>query len=95
MVDESTPSSSASFVKSMAINGVSIIFKNPLQVDNTSCISFQESRLTENVTWDQNLFESAKSSLIFEIVHREKCIGDVVAQSLLSYFKGVGHNYNQ
>lgn len=54
-----------------------------------------ESRLKENVTWDETLFESAKSSLIFEIVHREKCIGDVVGQSLLSYFKGVGHDYNR
>lgn len=54
-----------------------------------------EGRLGENVIWDTTLFESAKSSLIFEIVHREKCIGDVVGQSLLSYFKGVGHDYNR
>ena len=47
------------------------------------------------MTWDDTLFESAKSSLIFEIVHREKCIGDVVGESLLSYFKDVGRDYNR
>ncbi|CAH1389034.1 unnamed protein product [Nezara viridula] len=54
-----------------------------------------EGRLGKNVIWEKTLFESAKSSLIFEIVHREKCIGDVVGQSLLSYFKNVGHDYNR
>lgn len=54
-----------------------------------------ESKLCDGVTWDKPLFDSAKSSLIFEIIEREKSIGDVVAQSLLSYFKNVDHNYNR
>ncbi|XP_012262723.1 uncharacterized protein C05D11.1-like [Athalia rosae] len=45
--------------------------------------------------WEQALFESAKSSLIFEIIEREKSVGDMVAQSLLSYFKNVPHDYNR
>ncbi|XP_044726839.1 uncharacterized protein C05D11.1-like [Chrysoperla carnea] len=45
--------------------------------------------------WDENLMASAKSSLVFEIIQREQNIGDVVAQSMLSYFKGVGPEYNK
>uniref|UniRef100_A0A1B6DB00 Peptidase M16C associated domain-containing protein n=1 Tax=Clastoptera arizonana TaxID=38151 RepID=A0A1B6DB00_9HEMI len=54
-----------------------------------------ESKLCDNIFWEKPLFDSAKSSLIFEIIEREKSIGDVVAQSLLSYFKNVDHNYNR
>ncbi|XP_054283976.1 uncharacterized protein C05D11.1-like [Macrosteles quadrilineatus] len=54
-----------------------------------------DEKLADDVTWEDSLFESAKSSLIFEIIEREKSIGDVVAQSLLSYFKHVDHNYNR
>ena len=56
---------------------------------------FQNAQLNEGAKWDHTLFESAKSSLIFEIIEREKSIGDVVTQSLLSYFKGVDHDYNR
>lgn len=45
--------------------------------------------------WEQALFDSAKSSLIFEIIEREKSVGDMVSQSLLSYFKNVSHDYNR
>jgi hypothetical protein len=45
--------------------------------------------------WDTALLDSARSSLVFEVVEREKSVGDVVTQSLLSYFKGVSHNYNK
>merc|ERR1712059_204719 len=45
--------------------------------------------------WDQNLFESAKSSLIFELIEKEKSVGDVVQQSLLSSFKGTDREYNR
>lgn len=41
-------------------------------------------------TWD-----SAKSSMIFEIIEREKSLGDVVSQSLIFYFKNVDHDYNK
>lgn len=45
--------------------------------------------------WDSTLLESAKSSLIFEIIEREKSIGDLVVQSLLGSFKDVGEDYNR
>lgn len=41
------------------------------------------------------MYDSAKSSLIFEIVEREKSVGDTVSQSLLSYFKNVSNDYNR
>ncbi|CAD6227691.1 GSCOCG00001371001-RA-CDS [Cotesia congregata] len=52
------------------------------------------SLITEN-SWERLLYDSAKSSLIFEIVEREKSVGDAVSQSLLSYFKNVFHDYNR
>ncbi|XP_054014823.1 uncharacterized protein C05D11.1-like isoform X1 [Hylaeus anthracinus] len=45
--------------------------------------------------WEKLLFESAKSSLIFEMIEREQTVGDLVLQSLLCYFKNVPHNYTQ
>ncbi|XP_012281093.1 uncharacterized protein C05D11.1-like [Orussus abietinus] len=56
--------------------------------------SIIESHISKN-KWERLLFESAKSSLIFEIIYREKTIGDLVTQSLLSYFKNVPHDYNR
>lgn len=53
----------------------------------------QDSHLSEN-KWESLLFESAKSSLIYEIVQGEKSVGDMVVKSLLSYFKQVPHDYN-
>nr|XP_018913326.1 PREDICTED: uncharacterized protein C05D11.1-like [Bemisia tabaci] len=51
--------------------------------------------LCQSQQWDSTLFESAKSSLIFEIIEREKNIGDVILQSLLRNFKKVAMDYNQ
>ncbi|PNF33802.1 Uncharacterized protein C05D11.1 [Cryptotermes secundus] len=68
----------------------------------TNCVlAYKETKnivnaqVTAGAKWDQNLFESAKSSLIFEIIEREKSVGDIVTQSLLSYFKRVDHDYNR
>lgn len=44
--------------------------------------------------WEQNLFDSARSSLIFEVIDREKSIGDLVDQALLATFKRVPSKYN-
>ncbi|XP_043275299.1 uncharacterized protein C05D11.1-like [Venturia canescens] len=52
-----------------------------------------EHHLKEN-KWDQLLYESAKSSLIFKIIEDEKSVGDLVSQSLAFYFKNVSHDYN-
>jgi len=46
-------------------------------------------------SWDTTLFESAKSSLIFELIEKEKSLGEVVQESLLSSFKGVDREYNR
>ncbi|XP_055534540.1 uncharacterized protein C05D11.1-like [Wyeomyia smithii] len=57
--------------------------------------SITEKQLQENAKWDPTLLESARSSLIFEIIAREKSIGNVVTQSFLSSFKEVSAGYNQ
>lgn len=54
-----------------------------------------EAQLQVDAEWDSILLESAKSSLIFEIIEREKTIGDVVLQSLLSSFKKTPKDYNK
>lgn len=45
--------------------------------------------------WDSNLVESAKSSLIFELIEKEKTIGSVIGLSIVSYFQQVDFNYNR
>jgi len=54
-----------------------------------------ESHVSGAEKWDVTLFESAKSSLIFELIEKEKTVGDVVGQSLLSTFKGTHREYNR
>lgn len=44
---------------------------------------------------DQTLFESARSSLIFEIIEREKSVGDLPGQGILCTMKEVCHDYNR
>ena len=39
--------------------------------------------------------ESAKSSLIFEIIEEEKTPANASVESMLSYFRGVAHDYNR
>lgn len=53
-----------------------------------------KKQVTEGI-WEQTLLESAKSSLIFEIIDNEKTVRHVVEQSLISYFKGVDYSYNR
>ncbi|EAT39319.1 AAEL008862-PA [Aedes aegypti] len=57
--------------------------------------SITEKQLQPDAEWDSTLLESARSSLIFEIIAREKSIGNVVEQSFLSSFKQVSVGYNQ
>lgn len=49
----------------------------------------------EEKKWDSALLESAKSSLIFELIEEEKTIGSVVCLSLSSYFDGVDYKYKR
>ena len=43
--------------------------------------------------WEPSLLESARSSLIFELVEREKTVGDVVQQSVRSYLNKTPIDY--
>uniref|UniRef100_A0A1B0CSX6 Putative zn2+-dependent endopeptidase insulinase superfamily protein n=1 Tax=Lutzomyia longipalpis TaxID=7200 RepID=A0A1B0CSX6_LUTLO len=45
--------------------------------------------------WEPTLLESARSSLIFELIDREKSLGDIVSQCLLSSFKNISIDYNR
>ncbi|CAK1549762.1 unnamed protein product [Leptosia nina] len=45
--------------------------------------------------FDEELFASAKSTALFEVVENEKCPADVVKQSLTNYIKRVGPKYNR
>ncbi|KAL3870528.1 hypothetical protein ACJMK2_038582 [Sinanodonta woodiana] len=39
--------------------------------------------------------ESAKSSLTFEVIEKEKTVSEASQESLLSYYRGVSHTYNR
>lgn len=54
-----------------------------------------EAQLEKDSEFDKTLLESAKSSLIFEIIEREKTVGDLVQQAMLNSFKGVSKDYNK
>ncbi|XP_073941538.1 uncharacterized protein C05D11.1-like [Choristoneura fumiferana] len=60
----------------------------------TKAKSIVEEYLADG-TFDEDLFASAKSTALFEVVENEKCTADVVSQSLLNFFKRVGDNYNR
>lgn len=53
-----------------------------------------EGHLKDASTFEGTLLESARSSLIFEIIHQERSVGHLVDQSILWYFKGVDQYYN-
>ena len=53
------------------------------------------SHVSGEEAWDPLQVEAAKSSLIFELIEKEKSIGDVVTQSLISFFRGVDRDYNR
>uniref|UniRef100_A0A182YI36 Uncharacterized protein n=1 Tax=Anopheles stephensi TaxID=30069 RepID=A0A182YI36_ANOST len=58
-------------------------------------VSIMEKQVGEAAEWDATLLESARSSLIFEIIARENSIEKVVNTSMLTSFKGVPVGYNQ
>ncbi|XP_023940312.1 uncharacterized protein C05D11.1 [Bicyclus anynana] len=49
----------------------------------------------EQGQFDEDLFASAKSTALFEVVENEKCLADVVAQSLVNYLRRAGDTYNR
>jgi Zn-dependent M16 (insulinase) family peptidase len=54
-----------------------------------------EDQLRSDANFDATLMESARSSLIFEIIEREKTVGHLEQQALLNSFKGVSKDYNK
>ncbi|XP_050076146.1 uncharacterized protein C05D11.1-like [Anopheles maculipalpis] len=58
-------------------------------------VSIMEKQVGEGAEWDATLLESARSSLIFEIIARENSIEKVVNTCMLTSFKGVPVGYNQ
>lgn len=53
------------------------------------------SKQLKDKEWDQTLLDSARSSIVFEIIDEEKTIGSVVTLSVSSYFQGVDYKYNR
>ncbi|XP_033228376.1 uncharacterized protein C05D11.1-like isoform X2 [Belonocnema kinseyi] len=45
--------------------------------------------------WEPTLFDSAKSSLVFKFINKEKTVRDMISQSLLAYYRNVPHDYNR
>ncbi|CAH2238074.1 jg18457 [Pararge aegeria aegeria] len=45
--------------------------------------------------FDEDLFASAKSTALFEVVENEKCVADVVTQSLINYIRQATETYNR
>ncbi|XP_046961211.1 uncharacterized protein C05D11.1-like [Vanessa cardui] len=60
----------------------------------TKAKSIVEEYLAEG-KFDEDLFASAKSTALFEVVENEKCPADVVCQSLFNYIKQAGETYNR
>uniref|UniRef100_A0A1S4GM16 Uncharacterized protein n=1 Tax=Anopheles gambiae TaxID=7165 RepID=A0A1S4GM16_ANOGA len=58
-------------------------------------VTIVEKQVIDGAEWDATLLESARSSLIFEIIARENSIEKVVNTSILASFKGVPVGYNQ
>lgn len=59
------------------------------------CKTIIQNHLSGDFTWDETLLASARSSLIFELIERERSVGNLVVQSLLFSYKNVTFGYNQ
>ena len=53
------------------------------------------SQVNGEEPWDPLQVEAAKSSLIFELIEREKTVGEVAQESLLSSMKGIDREFNR
>ncbi|XP_049519861.1 uncharacterized protein C05D11.1-like [Dermacentor silvarum] len=45
--------------------------------------------------WDEELLEASRSSLMFEIIEKEKYVNEVALQSMLSYLRGIDMSYTR
>ncbi|XP_050536250.1 uncharacterized protein C05D11.1-like isoform X2 [Daktulosphaira vitifoliae] len=57
--------------------------------------SIIDESLSNGYSWDQTLFESAKSSAIFDIVNRQNTIVVSNMDSIMFYFRNLTQTYNQ
>lgn len=58
-------------------------------------IKIVERYLSGEAEWTDSQFESSKSSLIFELIEREKSIPSVAQESVLNYLRGVDMSYTK
>jgi len=61
----------------------------------TEALNILNCHINQSDCWDMNLLESARSSLIYEVIEREAVVSDVMQQSVLAYFRRVPHSYNR
>lgn len=75
---------------------ISAAYKASLDIISNH-INAKDSMETNEIdgVWDPSLIESARSSLIFELIERGKSIPKVSMNSLLNYLQGVDTNYTK
>jgi len=64
-------------------------------LDFLNCESLLQETHLSGDKWDKLLYESAKSSLIFNIIEQEYTVYNVLMQSLRCYLKNVPQDYNR
>lgn len=57
--------------------------------------NLQDEYVESAGNWNNLCFESAKNSLIFELVDQVKNVPCVSVNSILSYFNGTSEDYNR
>ncbi len=73
----------------------SVICTSRVLFESIYSILESHARSDTDDVWELSLLESARSSLIFELVEREKTVGDAVHQSVRSYLSGAPADYNR
>lgn len=54
-----------------------------------------QRHLATDEEWDEDLVEAARSSLMFELIEKEKAVSEVALQSLLAYHRGIDTSYTR
>lgn len=54
-----------------------------------------KNHLNGEEKWSDSLLESSKSSLVFELIEREKSVAGLSFESMLCYYRDVDMNYNK
>lgn len=61
----------------------------------TNALNYLQDNHVSKDKWDILFYESAKSSLMYELIGKEKTIGGVVSNNLLCTFKNVPRDYSK